>query len=251
MVICNNRQNIARCRRGFTLVELLVVIGIIALLVSILLPALNKAREAANAVRCSSQLRQIGIAFRLYGHDFNQFLPQIAGGAAFGTGPSTWGDKRTFWPVQLGTPYLSLPGQKGTTGQALALLDYIDSNVTIFTCPTANGVLTERYRNYGMNYNTGAIRLSGKANAPPGVLPKLTSTMKATETVLAGDAGINPSSSPPTQTIQIGATGDIRPWMIHSKSANILFFDGHVTRLRDSEIPATNPAGNVFWRGGK
>ncbi len=61
-------SNVSR-KRGFTLVELLVVVAIIALLVSILLPAIGKAREQAKAVVCSSNLRQIGLSCAMYAND--------------------------------------------------------------------------------------------------------------------------------------------------------------------------------------
>jgi prepilin-type N-terminal cleavage/methylation domain-containing protein len=62
-------------KRGFTLVELLVVIGIIALLISILIPALYRAREASQRTVCLSNLKQLGTAMQLYANDNKDYIP--------------------------------------------------------------------------------------------------------------------------------------------------------------------------------
>jgi prepilin-type N-terminal cleavage/methylation domain-containing protein/prepilin-type processing-associated H-X9-DG protein len=78
-------------RQGFTLVELLVVIGIIAVLISILLPSLAKARQHANNVVCASNLRSIGQGFLFYANEHKGKLPYA------GTG-----DWDKIWPAQVG-----------------------------------------------------------------------------------------------------------------------------------------------------
>lgn len=138
-----NAKTDARLASGFTLVELLVVIGIIALLISILLPALNKAREQANLVQCQSNLRQIGQAIFMYTGDNGGSLPWGFYDASlnFTNGTQiTWSSTgaqeqaESFWSILI-QPYMSKAGSNFVDNANMGGL--ISGVRQVFICPDA------------------------------------------------------------------------------------------------------------------
>ena len=113
-------------RHGFTLIELLVVIGIIAVLAAILFPVFAQAREKARQTACSSNLRQIGIAFGLYIEDNDGLLPDRR-------------DLKTSLPGGY-KPWTTWPTSDPRGGWALLILAPYLKNDAVWSCPSVAGV---------------------------------------------------------------------------------------------------------------
>jgi len=114
-----------RRRSGFTLIELLVVIAIIAILIGLLLPAVQKIREAANRMKCSNNLKQMGLAIHNY-HDTNGFMPP--------GGFNPWGAEGS-WPYHILTYIEQDNLARQNTGNNVDPLRY-RSGPSIYFCPS-------------------------------------------------------------------------------------------------------------------
>jgi prepilin-type N-terminal cleavage/methylation domain-containing protein/prepilin-type processing-associated H-X9-DG protein len=234
--------------RGFTLVELLVVIGIIAILISFLMPALQRAREQALATRCSANLKQIFIGFRLYANDNGGFIPPpLATYAPVAPATSTnfpnWNRHLTKYGAETGgwqTPQNYLPNQE------------------VYVCPAGPAKLggtSPTFRgNYGMNDRMATetppagssslryVRIHSWTNSTPqtffNYFYNLDRTILPTQMFLLGEVNWNSGSTfSGDYVLRYNPTAEA-PQFRHSgnKKANFLFHDGHVEILAAGDI---------------
>jgi len=241
-------------RKGFTLVELLVVVTVVGILLALVLPALSKAPEKGKSIRCISNLRQLAIAATLYADDNEDALP--------------WSERHWTSPSNPTAVmnYTDPTAPNFRTNAYWQLTGYVERSDSFWHCPSAP--LDEAVTMSGDNSpligymgNMYAIGITFSPVFPmPDILPKRSGQLlNPLRAKLFTDVGLN------WQAVWVGVAFEspsfprpVIPVPVHRKSLNVVMVDGHAEPMGPNEFHRPGGAGNSYqvdprlnwWRKG-